>query len=609
VNHATPHYKLARVDAEGAHDFEIVPIVDTPVSASTGRRGFFGSALSATSVLAITACASPPPPPRPTPVTRPAPPSAAAASPPVARVPTPAPPPRPQPVPAPTPVQVASLPECGPMRSHLGAVKSLALIDGGSRLLSGSVADGIKLWALPEGRLLKFWPLGAFLGFVVAPDGQTVAVMSNERRVELRSLPAWTLVKTVTARIPLLAAAFAPDGKTLYLAGLGSGIETWSLSGATAGKSIEHIGNVSALVVSPDGRWLVAGGTTGSIRIYSLPDGGFARKIDARSTYVRALAITRDSQSLLVAGTNIETFGLHDGGADRLRVGTTVGATAIGAAPDNEHFFTGHSDSSIRVWSLLKPTALRQIRGHGGEVGALAIGADGVTLATGSADQTVRLGRLDDKLLPLGCLVDAKATPNTAKGITYQQANAFGQTITYTLPCGSPIPAGATCTCNCVSGGYSVPVPVQRSGSYTVCTCNKVCVCIPVCQAHRLCDPDPFVRRLARGLLLWMGEAELEYMDWARRSAGSAPLAAAIAEVMRQVRSGLKPWSDDGLPSRLECERRLEDADPLIALMAAQALRWQRCRFGLKLDPARDARVDDLLSHAGSKHWRLQGAG
>lgn len=49
---------------------------------------------------------------------------------------------------------------------------------------------------------------------------------------------------------------------------------------------------------------------------------------------------------------------------------------------------------------------------------------------------------------------------------------------TSTLPCGSPIPPGATCTCNCVP----VATP-RRSSSYgtrSICTCNKVCTCVPV---------------------------------------------------------------------------------------------------------------------------------
>jgi hypothetical protein len=45
------------------------------------------------------------------------------------------------------------------------------------------------------------------------------------------------------------------------------------------------------------------------------------------------------------------------------------------------------------------------------------------------------------------CLIDPVASAPGADTITYTQDGA-----TYTLPCGSPIPAGAVCTCNCVPG-------------------------------------------------------------------------------------------------------------------------------------------------------------
>lgn len=38
----------------------------------------------------------------------------------------------------------------------------------------------------------------------------------------------------------------------------------------------------------------------------------------------------------------------------------------------------------------------------------------------------------------------------------------------YTLPCGSPLPAGAVCVCNCVTAP-------------TACSCNSVCTCDSVC--------------------------------------------------------------------------------------------------------------------------------
>ncbi|MBP7691805.1 MAG: SH3 domain-containing protein [Anaerolineales bacterium] len=41
--------------------------------------------------------------------------------------------------------------------------------------------------------------------------------------------------------------------------------------------------------------------------------------------------------------------------------------------------------------------------------------------------------------------------------------------VTYTMPCGSPIPDGAVCVCNCVTAP-------------SVCSCDEVCTCDTVCS-------------------------------------------------------------------------------------------------------------------------------
>jgi hypothetical protein len=58
--------------------------------------------------------------------------------------------------------------------------------------------------------------------------------------------------------------------------------------------------------------------------------------------------------------------------------------------------------------------------------------------------------------------------------------------VTFTQPCGTPIPAGAVCVCNCVPGtiGHSGRT-FSTSGICTcdlVCTCNTVCTCLSVCS-------------------------------------------------------------------------------------------------------------------------------
>lgn len=66
--------------------------------------------------------------------------------------------------------------------------------------------------------------------------------------------------------------------------------------------------------------------------------------------------------------------------------------------------------------------------------------------------------------------------PTGEEGITYKYTDLYGNTYTYTLPCGAPIPAGAICTCNCVSlcscVGYVAPPTCKKHGSN--CTCHPI---------------------------------------------------------------------------------------------------------------------------------------
>ena len=88
-------------------------------------------------------------------------------------------------------------------------------------------------------------------------------------------------------------------------------------------------------------------------------------------------------------------------------------------------------------------------------------------------------------LVITGCPVDLKEMKDDTKGIEVKGTDPVtGQTITYTLPCGSPIPAGAVCVCNCVAGS------VCSCDGHTVCTCDKVCSCdtyVAPCSCNSVC--------------------------------------------------------------------------------------------------------------------------
>jgi hypothetical protein len=65
-----------------------------------------------------------------------------------------------------------------------------------------------------------------------------------------------------------------------------------------------------------------------------------------------------------------------------------------------------------------------------------------------------------------GYLFDPKESVADATRFTARD-EVTGTTVTYTLPCGSPIPPGAVCICNCVPG---LPAPTRSSSPTTYTT-------------------------------------------------------------------------------------------------------------------------------------------
>jgi len=103
-------------------------------------------------------------------------------------------------------------------------------------------------------------------------------------------------------------------------------------------------------------------------------------------------------------------------------------------------------------------------------------------LASAGNDKTIKLWEMTETpQFVETCFFNPAATSKNTQANTYRVTDAAGITRTYTLPCGSPIPAGAVCTCNCIPGAYA-PTPTRKpsGGGGFICTCDKICTCIPV---------------------------------------------------------------------------------------------------------------------------------
>ncbi|MDH3205091.1 MAG: hypothetical protein OEO79_00685 [Gemmatimonadota bacterium] len=375
--------------------------------------------------------------------------------------------------------------------AHQG-IAALAFSRDGAFLASGGTGRGdnhFKLWAFPSGRLvtslnysgsgfaipIAFDPLGRFVATQL-PGRITLVNLSDG---SIRS--EWDYVRQNSAGS--FALALSGDGSVLAYA---DGTRVTMLDTSTGGELSSF--NVSAgflqsLDLSPDGSLLAVapyGSNPGQpvVRAYSVPDGQPAGVFEDPAndyTLIRRITFTPDS-SVLVTSSETEPITFWD-------VATRQVIRRVDSNQAGRGFYTHALDANgdvymigaegLQIHSVPDGTSRGGIPGLlGGRLVTIAPSPDGRHLAFGLGS-SLRLydlatGRFEN------CYFDEPATARGGRLSYYSTIDSQGREVWYTLPCGSPIPAGAQCTCNCVSG------QAPTAGGSSSCSINFVCTCIPV---------------------------------------------------------------------------------------------------------------------------------
>jgi|GEM_PF-3434755 len=254
-----------------------------------------------------------------------------------------------------------------------------------------------------------------------------------------------------------------------------------SLSPILSCKDIKaHKDSVNSVSFSPDGKLLASGSSDHTIKLWEVATGKLLKTLEGHKGSVYSVSFSPDGK-LLASGSYDKTIKLWEVASGKL-LKTLEGhkglVKSVSFSPDGKLLASGSGDNTIKLWEVASGKLLKTLEGHKNYVISVSFSPDGKLLASGSWDHTIKLWDVASGKL-LSSFFDPKATEKDCKGVTFKYVNEYGQVVTYTLPCGSPIPPGATCLCNCIPGTYVKPAP-SVGGTYRYCTCVPVCVCIPV---------------------------------------------------------------------------------------------------------------------------------
>ena len=200
-------------------------------------------------------------------------------------------------------------------------------------------------------------------------------------------------------------------------------------------------------IISENGKYVIMFSIDETVKIWELPMGKIIKKINPDVAFT-SLTINRDG-TFIALGAMDKIYIIRVADNNRITLDNESNVTSIVFSPDGKYMASAGENGTVKIWEV-------------------------------------------PSFKHLTCLFDKNILAKNIKVNQYTTTNASGQTITFTLPCGSPIPAGAICVCNCVPGlacscvghstcscvGHSNCGCVGNTGTY--CQCNQICTCVPI---------------------------------------------------------------------------------------------------------------------------------